>query len=225
VVDDVAAAFCQEVAAAFAERHGERFSLVLSGGPTARACYERLAAEGRAVDWRLVDVYMGDERWVPPDDPDANQRLVREALLDRVGPVGSFTPMPTDGEPAESAARYQEVVDRLLAADGIDLIHLGMGPDGHTASLFKGAPALAAPVDQFVAIDEDPTGRNAHPRLTLTLGAINRSREAVFTVAGSAKHQAVSALLAGDDVPAALVHPTRVVWLVDREAAGEPSTS
>ncbi len=222
VVDDVPDAFAEVVVAAFGERAGPRFSLVLSGGPTARASYERLAAHPPAIDWRLVDVYMGDERWVPAGDPDANQRLVREALLDRVGPVGSFTPMPTDGDPASSVARYQAVMAELLADGGIDLVHLGMGPDGHTASLFADSAPLDAPPDVLAAADQDPAGRNPHPRLTITLGAINRARMAVFTVAGVSKQAAVAALRAGEDLPAARVQADRVVWLVDRAAADTP---
>jgi 6-phosphogluconolactonase len=220
VVDDVADQFAELVVAAFGERVGPRFALVLSGGPTARACYERLAGHPPAIDWGLVDVYMGDERWVPAEDPDANQRLVREALLDRVGPVGSFTPMPTDGDPTGCAARYQAVMADLLAGPGIDLIHLGMGPDGHSASLFAGSDALDAPGDQLVAVAVDPNGRNPHPRLTVTLGVINRARLVVFTVAGPTKREAVAALQAGADLPAARVEADRAVWLVDPDAAG-----
>ncbi|HEY5244683.1 MAG TPA: 6-phosphogluconolactonase, partial [Acidimicrobiales bacterium] len=119
---DVPGAFVDAVRDAFAGRAGDRFTLVLSGGPTAWTCYERLA-EADGIDWPAVDVYVGDERFVPADDADANQRLIREALLDRVGGAGSFTPMPTEpGGPDDCAAAYQEVVAGLLAGPGIDLI-------------------------------------------------------------------------------------------------------
>ncbi len=222
-VDDVPAAFSDVVRAAFASRIGPRFSLVLSGGPTARACYEHLAAAELAdpkITWSDVDVYMGDERWVPSDDPDANQRLVRESLLDAVAPIGSFTPMPTEGAVEACVATYQGVIRRVMASDGIDLIHLGMGPDGHTASLFPGAPSLQFGPDVLVAATEDPNGKNPHPRLTLTLPAINSARTAVFTVAGESKFDAVSQLRAGADLPAALVTPAQVIWLVDGLAFG-----
>ena len=110
-VEDVTRAFADAVVEAFASRPGPRFALVLSGGPTARACYEVLAETG-GVDWSLVDVYVGDERMVPPDDEDANQRLIREALLDRVGGVGSFRPMRTELPVAECVAAYQRVIGR-----------------------------------------------------------------------------------------------------------------
>ena len=222
-VDDVADAFAATVRDAFAARAGDRFTLVLSGGPTARRCYERLA-EGTgppAIDWSVVSVYLGDERLVPADDPDANQRLVREALLDRVGPVGTFRPMPTDGPASECAAAYRRTVAELLQTDGIDLIHLGMGPDGHTASLFPGSAALGAGPDELVVATTDPNGRNPHPRLSLTLPAIDRARLAVFTVAGEAKREAVAALRCGEEIPAALVDAAEVRWLIDHPAFGD----
>lgn len=221
-VEDVPAAFASVLAEAFAIRNGERFTLVLSGGPTARACYERVAElPADTVDWSLVDVYVGDERFVPADDADANQRLIRETLLDQVGGVGSFTPMPTEpGGPDDCAAAYQEVIADLLAGPGIDLIHLGLGTDGHTASLFPGAPTLSAGPDRLVLATEDPNGRNPHPRLTLTLPAIDQARLAVFTVAGESKRDAVARLRAGDDLPAARVQAREVRWLIDPVAFG-----
>jgi len=221
-VDDVPRAFADAVIEAFAARPGPRFALVLSGGGTARASYEMLAERG-GIDWSLVDVYVGDERMVPPDDEDANQRLIREALLDRVGAVGSFSPMPTELPLNECVAAYQRVMSDLVTGAGIDLIHLGMGPDGHTASLFAGAATLDAEPGELVAATEDPNGLNPHPRLTLTLPAINSARLAVFTVAGASKADAVARLLRGDDIPAARVHAGRMLWLVDGPArAGAP---
>jgi 6-phosphogluconolactonase len=216
-VDDVPRAFADAVVGAFASRPGPRFSLVLSGGPTARQCYEVLAETG-GIDWSLVDVYVGDERLVPPDDEDSNQRLIREALLDRVGRIGSFKPWDTTLPVDECVAAYQRVIGDLVTGPGIDLIHLGLGPDGHTASLFEGSPALDAEPGQLAVANEDPSGNNPHPRLTLTLPVINSARLAVFTVAGASKADAVAALLRGDDIPAARVHAGRMLWLVDGPA-------
>jgi 6-phosphogluconolactonase len=112
------------------------------------------------------------------------------------------------------------VIADLLAGPGIDLVHLGLGPDGHTASLFPNAPTLNAGLDVLVAATEDPNGRNPHARLTLTLPVLNAARCVVFTVAGDSKRDAVAALRRGDDIPAARVHATRVVWLVDEAASG-----
>jgi 6-phosphogluconolactonase len=216
-VDDVPRAFADAVIEAFAARPGPRFALVLSGGSTARASYEVLA-ERDGIDWGLVDMYVGDERMVPPDDGDANQRLIREALLDRVSTVGSFSPMPTELPLDECVAAYQRVMSDLVTGAGIDLIHLGMGPDGHTASLFPGTTTLDAEPGELVAATEDPNGVNPHPRLTLTLPAINSAHLAVFTVAGASKADAVARLLRGEDIPAARVHAERTLWLVDGAA-------
>jgi 6-phosphogluconolactonase len=219
-VDDVPRAFSDAVREAFAARPGPRFALVLSGGPTAQKCYELLATAD-AADWGVVDVYVGDERVVPPDDVDANQRLIKEALLDRVSGVGSFSPMPTVGPVDECVAAYQRTMSDLVTGPGIDLIHLGMGPDGHTASLFPVAPTLDAEPGVLVLATEDPNGVNPHPRLTLTLPAINSARIAVFTVAGASKANAVAALVRGDDLPAARVHAGRTLWLVDGAARAD----
>jgi 6-phosphogluconolactonase len=221
VVDDVAVAFADVVVESFAHRVEPGFTLVLSGGPTARQCYERLATVGaETIDWSVVDVLMGDERCVPADDPDANQRLVREHLIDPLGGVGSFSPMPTDGDPDGCAAAYQGIVTRLLAGPGIDLIHLGVGPDGHTASLFPGAASLHAGDDQLVLATDDPNGANPHPRLTITLPVIARARLVAFTVSGAEKKQAVARVRGGDDVPAARVGAQDVRWIVDAAAFG-----
>ena len=213
VVDDVAAAFADEVVDAFARRAEPDFTLVLSGGPTARLCYERLADVGAAaIDWSVVDVLMGDERCVPPDDPDANQRLVREALLDRVGTVAAFHPMACDAV---------DDYDRLLARiPALDLVHLGLGPDGHTASLFPGSTGLEAPRHEMAVINTDPSGANPHRRMSLTLGALARARRVVFTVSGAAKHEAWQMVLAGADIPATRVRATDIIWIVDHDAAG-----
>lgn len=217
VVDDVPDAFADAVVAAVAAHRaaGQRrpFILVCSGGPTARRCYEALARRTDEVPWGSVAVLLGDERCVPADDPDANQRLVREALLDRVPPVAAFVPLGPDDPRA-----YQHLLARGLRPD---LVHLGLGPDGHTASLFPGSAALAAPPGCLATANVDPSGRNPHRRLTLTLEAIGRARLAVFTVAGEAKAGAWSAVRAGRPVPASRVRAQRVCWLLDPPAAGD----
>lgn len=216
ITDDLPGAFAGAVADAFAARPGGDeavFSLVLSGGPTARSCYQRLAAEADRLDWSRVDLLMGDERCVPPDDPDANQRMVREALVDQVGPVHRFAPMDCAAGPAA----YQSLVGAYRA---FDVVHLGLGPCGHTASLFPDAPALAAPPGVLVTFDADPHGRNPHRRMTFTYAAIARARLVLFTVAGPSKRAALGAVAAGAALPAARVRAGRVRWLVDRAASG-----
>jgi 6-phosphogluconolactonase/glucosamine-6-phosphate isomerase/deaminase len=135
-----------------------------------------------------------------------------------VGGVGSFRPWDTTLPVDECVAAYQRVISDLVTGPGIDVVHLGMGPDGHTASLFPGSPTLEAPPGELVAATEDPNGVNPHPRLTLTLPVINSARLAVFTVAGASKADAVAALVRGDDIPAARVHAGRMLWLVDGPA-------
>ena len=213
VVDDVPGEFAERVIEAFHSRPGEDFSLSLSGGDTARQCYERLAsAGGEQIDWWQVDVYWGDERCVPPDSSESNERLGREALLERVGAAHAVYPMRCD----EGPERYQLRVGEL---GHFDVVHLGLGPDGHTASLFPGSAGLEADPGLLVCLNEDPSGTNPHPRMTLTYSGIARARLALFTVTGSEKQAAMQAVYEGADVPAARVQADRVVWLVSRDAA------
>jgi 6-phosphogluconolactonase len=219
-VDDVARAFCETVVHTFAARPGPRFAFVLSGGPTAQVCYETLARTD-GIEWPVVDMYVGDERFVPFEHEDANARMIKRALLDHIGPIGSFAPMPTDDTAQHCAAAYERIIADLVTGPGIDLIHMGMGPDGHTASLFPGAASLRAGPGQLVVATEDRSQRNPHPRLTLTLPAINSARTAVFTVAGAAQAGAVARLVRGEDLPAARVHAGTTIWLVDAAARGD----
>jgi 6-phosphogluconolactonase len=224
VVEDVPAAFAALVAAEFAaaglatagpettQQPDGTFRIALSGGDTARACYEALATE-TTVDWSAVECFLGDERCVPPEDSAANQRLVRESLLDRVGDLPRF--YPVEWQDLESYAALLE------ARPPLDVIHLGLGPDGHTASLFPGSKALEAPAGALVVLNEDPSGRNPHPRVTFTFEAIARSRLVVFTVAGASKRDALARVLAGEDLPAARVRAPRVLWLCDGAALGD----
>ena len=213
VVDDVPTAFAERVVDAFHARVDEEFSMALSGGPTARACYEKLAEMGaEQIDWWLVNVLWSDERCVPGDHADSNQLLVRQALLEKVGAANAVYPMRCE----EGPEAYQL---RLGEMGRIDLIHLGLGPDGHTASLFAGSPALDADPGVLVALNEDPSGRNPHRRMTLTLSGIARGRLVIFTVAGESKREAMQAVVDGADIPANRVTADRIVWLVDRAAA------
>jgi 6-phosphogluconolactonase len=218
----VATSFAVVLKERFDARPGPRFIVLLSGGPTAAACYDR-AAEWCDIDWSLVDIYMGDERLVPADDPDANQRLVREHVVDPLGRVGSFTPMATEGAPERCAADYDATLGAVLGGPGIDLIHLGLGPDGHTASLFPLAPSLEV-VDRLCLVTEDPHQRNPHARLSVTYPVINAARNAVFTVAGPEKHEAIERIRSGENLPAARVASVEIRWLVDVAASkGGPS--
>jgi 6-phosphogluconolactonase len=216
VVDDVPAEFAERVIEAYHSRPSETFSLALSGGETARACYERLASDGGTqIDWWKVDVYWGDERCVPLDDEESNYRLAREALLDQVGAANATYPMRCE----EGPDPYQLRVGEL---GRFDLVHLGLGPDGHTASLFPDSPALDADPGRLVVMNEDPHRRNLHRRMTLTLAGIARARLVLVTVVGEEKREALARVAAGDPTaPASLVKAERVVWLADPAAAGD----
>lgn len=212
VVDDLPGEFAARVIAAYRSRSDELFSFALCGGSTARPCYERLAEVSTdSVDWLSVNVYWGDERCVPPDDPDSNQLLGRQALLERVGAANAVYPMSCDEGPDAYQLRLGEI-------GKLDVIHLGMGPDGHTASIFPGSDALDADPGQLVAFNEDPSGLNKYRRMTLTLSGIARSRLVIFTVSGASKREALRAVMDGADLPAARVTADEVVWLADREA-------
>jgi 6-phosphogluconolactonase len=221
-VEDVASSFAVVIKERFEARPGPRFVLFLSGGSTAAACYDR-AVERSDIDWSLVDIYMGDERLVPADDPDANQRLVREHVIEPLGHVGSFTPMPTAGPPERCAAEYDAVLAPVLAGPGIDLVHLGLGPDGHTASLFPLAPSLEVE-DRLCVATEDPSQRNPHGRLSVTYPVLDGAMHAVFTVSGPEKHEAITRIRDGENLPAARVASADIRWLIDVAASkGGPS--
>jgi 6-phosphogluconolactonase len=188
-------------------------SVALSGGDTARACYELLAVAD--VDWSRVDVYFGDERWVPVDDPDSNEGMARHAFLDEVEPRAVHS-MRHAGDTIDAAAAAYD--DLVRAASPIGLVHLGLGPDGHTASLFPGDDAALAEPERFVLATGDDV--HPHPRLTLTFPAITASAFVVVTVAGADKADALARVAAGDPVPAARLRAPRLLWLVDDAALG-----
>lgn len=200
-VEDVAVAFAALVAA-------ERPTTVaLSGGSTARRCYEAVPSLPGAT------VLIGDERWVPPDHEDSNERLARDALLGRAG-VADVRSVWGAGTTIEAAAdAYDAMVGDL---GSIDLVHLGLGPDAHTASLFPGSPALEV-TDRYVVATGDDL--HPHPRVTLTFPGIALARLAVVTVEGEDKADAWQRVQAGDDVPGARIRAERVLWLVAAELA------
>ena len=211
VVDDVPAAFVTLL-----EEQRPR-SVALSGGSTAHNCYEACAVA--QADWSDTTFWFGDERWVSVDDPDSNEGMARRVWLDRV-PVGGIVSMVNAGSDPESAAASYGA--RLQAAGGIDVVHLGLGPDGHTASLFPGSPSTAETARWVIATGDEA---HPHPRLTLTFVALAAARQIVVTAVGAEKRQAVAGVLAGNpDLPAGrlVVDPllaAKTVWLLDADAA------
>ena len=199
------------------------FRLVLSGGSTPRATYQLLACKD--LDWDCAELFFSDERCVPPDHAESNYRMVRETLLagPMVRPRKVFA-MPTDGTPQSCAERYDEALRQQYGAGelqpGQPLFHLtllGLGDDGHTASLLPGQPVLDVR-DRWVAVV--PQGRE-NQRITLTYPALESSALILFLVSGAAKRDALVQARAGA-LPAGALKPQGAVhWLVDRAAAGE----
>jgi len=191
-------------------------SVVLAGGSTPRHAYELAAA--RDGDWGGIDVWFGDERCVPADDPLSNQLLVREALLERLIVPPTLHPIPTDLPGAEAAAAY----DAALRGEPLDLVLLGLGPDGHTASLFPGSPALDE--RERLAVAAAPGLEPFVERVTLTIPALEAGAHVVFLVVGEGKADAVRRAFAGEpskETPASLVRSRegRTTVILDAAAA------
>jgi 6-phosphogluconolactonase len=204
-------------------------SIALAGGSTPRATYERLAGEaGRDLRWGSVDVCFGDERAVPPDHADSNFGMARRALLDHV-PVDPARVHRVRGElPAAEAAEAYERTLRGIFADAaadpslplFDVALLGVGDDGHTASLFPGDPALEVR-DRWAARAVAPPAFPVRERVTLTLPALERSRTVCFLCAGTGKASVLRRILVdGAELPAGRVRGVdRTVWMLDEGAA------
>lgn len=201
------------------------FRLVLSGGNTPRLLYSVLArAPWRdRVPWRRVQLFWGDERMVPRNDPDSNFGMTFATLLREVPiPADHVHPMPVDGTPQECAMRYEALLksfhDREESVPMFDVVLLGLGADGHTASLLPESPVLKIDDHWVAAVDH---GR-PQARITLTYPAIASSRSVAFLVSGTEKQSAVLACLAHNEaLPAARVHSQgEVIWFLDRAAAG-----
>ena len=211
-----------------------RFSIALSGGSTPKGLYELLATPryARRIDWSHVHVFWGDERCVPPDDPASNYRMTREALLDHVPVVPSNVHrIRGDDPPAAAAAAYEEELRRVFSTpDGppretpgacFDLILLGMGDNGHTASLFPGLTAVRESKRWVVA---EYVPEVSMWRVTLTPPVINAAADVVFLVSGPGKAPMLHRVLEGphkpDPLPAQAIEPRGgATWLVDVAAA------
>ena len=217
-----ARAFAEKAERALAERG--RFAVALAGGSTPKTTYGILARDySDAVDWPGVHVFFGDERTVPPDHEDSNYRMAKEALLDHV-PVGSVHPMRGELVPEEAAASYEMELRDFFGEEPptLDLVMLGIGGDGHTASLFPETGALDVTDRLAVA---NPVPKLETTRLTLTVPVLNAARDVFFLVAGEDKAEALKEILEGDAdpraYPAGLVQPKGgPTWMVDRAAAG-----
>jgi 6-phosphogluconolactonase len=210
-----------------------RFTIALSGGSTPNSLFNLLATNARSVlPWDHTFFFWGDERHVPPTDPDSNYRMADETMLSKI-PVaaGNVFRMPAENPDADSAAReYEATLRKFFQLEPgqvpiFDLILLGMGPDGHTASLFPGTAGLQEKSRLVIAnwVEKLKTSR-----LTLTLPVLNAARCVAFLVSGTDKAAVLRTVLEDEDAPAEqypskLVRPNngRLVWLVDRAAASQ----
>ena len=197
--------------------------VALSGGSTPKRLFEELAAMGRtALPWDEVVLWWGDERPVPPNHPDSNYKMAKDALI---GPLGLTAVNRIEGErdPERAALSYDTLLrDRLGDPPELDLVWLGMGPDGHTASLFPGTPALDASERLVVANPVDsPLTKGPTTRITMTLRALAGARHIRFLVAGAEKAVTLAAVKDGPPghYPAQLVSSADLVWFVDEAAA------
>jgi 6-phosphogluconolactonase len=214
--------------AALARASEGAFAVNLSGGSTPRRLYEHLAMPdvAKRFPWRRAHWFWGDERFVPHDHHDSNFRMAREAFLSRVpAPAENIHPVPTEGlSPDEAATAYEAELKRFYGDDALSperplfaVSLLGIGEDGHTASLFPDQPTLKETRRWAVAV----IGAKSEARITLTYPALDSSRDLAFLAVGADKQEVVARAQAGDRaLPAAAVHPLgRLHWFVDRAAA------
>jgi len=215
----------------------DRFSLALAGGSTPKATYKLLASHEYAqrLDWKRVHIFWGDERCVPPEHPDSNYRMARQSLLDHVPiPVKNIHRMRAEEEPKKAALEYEGSLRTFFSMHSdvgspgqksFDLVLLGMGDDGHTASLFPSSDALNESVCWVTAVEHTNPPPPLVTRLTLTLPAINAAAQVTFLVAGASKSQSLKHVLSSPDqsspvLPAQFIQPLngQLLWLVDEAA-------
>jgi 6-phosphogluconolactonase len=208
----------------------DRFAICLSGGSTPRRLYQLLAESPYrdALPWDRIHWFWGDERFVPWHHPDSNYRMVHEALLGRVpAPPGNIHGIATNGTPADAAAAYERVLKSYYGSESLDPTRplfdiqiLGLGPDGHTASLIPGTSVL----DERHRWVADVIGGRPEPRITLTYPVLESSRHTAFLVVGADKRETLSRALAGDQaLPAARMRPAgELIWFVDEAARPQP---
>jgi 6-phosphogluconolactonase len=213
-------------------RHGNRGAVCLTGGSSPLGLYRLLAEDPlrNAVPWTRVHWFMGDDRFVPESDPLSNMGAARRAFLDRVSPPPqNIHPIPTAAnDPADAARRYEDELKQFYGTDRLDpsrpvfdIVLMGLGPDGHTASLFPHSPALEE--KQHWAVGVPKAGMEPFvPRVTLTFPALASTREMLFLVDSADKRQILGRVLAGEDLPAHRAYAQGdLVWLIIRAAAPE----
>jgi 6-phosphogluconolactonase len=226
----LASAAADRLLARISENSG-RIAICLTGGSSPKALYELLATDAwrDRIPWDRVHWFIGDERFVPVGDTRNNMAMARGLLLDRCAPAAQIHPIPTDvGSPEESAARYERELKSFYGADRLDparplfdVVLMGAGPDGHTASLFPSYPAVDETTRWVVGVPKANVEPFV-PRVSLTLPALASCREMLFEAAGAGKRAILTRIFSGENLPAARAHSNgRTVWLVDRSALPE----
>jgi 6-phosphogluconolactonase len=230
---ELATAAMQEVLKSSRQAISQRggFSFVLSGGNTPKTLFEKLATDPAAagMDWSRTEVYFGDERCVPPDDAESNYRMAKLAMLDRVAiPPASVHRMRGEIDPQTAAIEYGRILQAKFGEGGPDLILLGMGDDGHTASLFPHTAALAEQRHRCIA---NFVPRLNTWRLTMSAPFINRAAKVIIMVSGAGKAERIAQVIEGPRDPQALpiqlIAPASgsLLWLLDRPAAARLSAA
>lgn len=209
-----------------------RFAIALSGGSTPKRLYQMLAATPLvdAMPWERVHLFLGDDRFVAWDDPNSNYAMARDAMIAHVPiPPGNVHGIAFEGTPQSAAEQYERTLKAYYGADTLDparplfdVVLLGMGPDGHTASLFPGKPALDEKRHWVTGVPE-PGLTPFVPRVTLTYPALASARSVAFVAAGADKTAMMRRVLAGEQaLPSARVSSVgELVWFIDRAARGE----
>ena len=208
-----------------------RIAICLTGGSSPKQLYQLLATDAyrSRIPWDRVHWFIGDERFVPPDDPLHNMCVARRLFLNRDAPAANIHPIPTDAtDPREAARCYQSELQSFYGANELDcsrplfdLVLMGVGPDGHTASLFPDYTAVEE-IERWVVGVPQAHVEPFVPRVTLTLPALNSCREMLFEVAGAEKRVILTRMLDGENLPANRAHSTgETVWLADRAALPE----
>ena len=229
----MAKAAAERVIARISENPG-RLAICLTGGSSPKQLYQLLATDAwcSRLPWQRLHWFIGDERFVPADDPLNNMAIARAAFLDRYAPASNIHPIPTStadpADPDRSAALYEQELKSFYGADELDparplfdLVLMGVGPDGHTASLFPGYPTIDE-TDRWVTGVPRANVEPFVPRVTLTLPALASCREMLFEVAGTGKRAILTRVLAGENLPANRAQSNgETVWLVDRAALPE----
>jgi 6-phosphogluconolactonase len=208
-----------------------RVAICLSGGSSPKQLFELLATDAyrSRIPWGRVHWFIGDERFVPADDSRNNMRMARRAFLDKCAPPANVHPIATDtASPAEAARRYESELKSFYGASELDparplfdFVMLGVGPDGHTASLFPGYPAVEE-TRRWVTEVPEANVEPFVPRISLTLPALASCREMMFEASGSGKRAILTRVFAGENLPANRARSqSETVWLLDKAALPE----